>query len=246
MMLSRHAVVSGQWLFRWRSYLPLVLVVVIAPAIVTYTSPTGSYTSDLVWELCCLGLAVVGLLIRCITVGYSRAGTSGRNTHGQRADALNTDGIYSIVRNPLYVGNYFMMLGPCLFVGVWWVSVIYTLLFWLYYERIIMTEEDYLHGKFGVEYEQYADRTPAVFPKFSLWTPPQLAFSVRDVLRREYSGLLGMIVSFLIVEVATQWRVTGRLTAHPIWLAILSFGVVVYLVLRTLRKSTILLEVEDR
>lgn len=246
MMLARHAVFSGQWLFRWRSYLPLVLVVVLAPAIVAYTSPTGSAAGDLVWQLCCLCVAVFGLLIRCVAVGYSRAGTSGRNTHGQRADALNTDGIYSIVRNPLYVGNYFMMLGPCLFVGVWWVSVIYTLLFWLYYERIIMTEEDYLHGKFGVEYEQYASRTPAVFPKFSLWRSPQLPFSLKDVLRREYSGILGMIVSFVIVELATQWRVSGRPTIHPVWLAILVFGVVAYLTLRTMRKRTQLLETGDR
>ena len=32
--------------------------------------------------------------------------TSGRNTHDQVADSLNTSGIYSIVRHPLYVGNF--------------------------------------------------------------------------------------------------------------------------------------------
>lgn len=238
MMLAKHAVVSGQWLFRWRSYLPLLLALLLVPAVWVYTSPTGSAYWDQVWELGCFAVALFGLAIRCFAVGYSREGTSGRNTHSQRADALNTDGLYSVVRNPLYIGNYFMMLGPCLFVHVWWVWVIYTLLFWLYYERIVMTEEDYLHKKFGADYERFADNTPAFFPRLSRWRKPQFPFSMRVVLSREYSGLLGMIVSFVIVDAATNWRLTNTLYVSQLWLIILASGLLLYLTLRTLRKTT--------
>jgi protein-S-isoprenylcysteine O-methyltransferase Ste14 len=43
-----------------------------------------------------------------------------------------------------------MFLGVTLFVRLQWVSVIYGLVFWLYYERIILAEEVFLkeiHGK---------------------------------------------------------------------------------------------------
>jgi len=49
--------------------------------------------------------------------------------------------MYSMVRNPLYLGNFFMGLAPVLFMHTWWLCVIYVLAFILYYERIIVKEE---------------------------------------------------------------------------------------------------------
>ncbi|MGB8874133.1 MAG: hypothetical protein WCC75_12145, partial [Desulfobaccales bacterium] len=43
--------------------------------------------------------------------GLPPRGTSGRNTQGQVAETLNTTGIYSLVRNPLYLGNFLIWLG---------------------------------------------------------------------------------------------------------------------------------------
>jgi len=68
-------------------------------------------------ELIFLGVSILGETIRIFTVGYAPRNTSGRNTiAGQIADELNTSGIYSLVRHPLYLGNFFIWLGPVLFV----------------------------------------------------------------------------------------------------------------------------------
>ena len=56
-------------------------------------------------------MSFFGLGIRVFTVGFTPKNTSGRNTAEQIADVLNTSGIYSMVRHPLYVGNFFMWLG---------------------------------------------------------------------------------------------------------------------------------------
>ena len=53
----------------------------------------------------------MGFLFRAWAIGTTPAGTSGRNTKEQVAEVLNSTGIYSIVRHPLYVGNYFMWIG---------------------------------------------------------------------------------------------------------------------------------------
>jgi len=56
-----------------------------------------------------IALSMFGFIIRAIAIGTTPKGTSGRNTkEGQVAESLNTKGIYSMVRHPLYLGNYFM------------------------------------------------------------------------------------------------------------------------------------------
>ena len=51
-------------------------------------------------------LCFVGFLVRFYTIATSAKDTSGRNTKQQVANSLNTKGIYSIIRHPLYFGNY--------------------------------------------------------------------------------------------------------------------------------------------
>src|SRR5688500_1805537 len=127
---------SGNWLFRRRSFLPLLLLAVVLPALSQLEYPEGGNSQDLLWKALCLTIALAGLCVRIVVVGYAPNGTSGRNTREQVAETLNTSGPYAIVRHPLYLGNYLMWLGVALFARVWWCPVIISLAFWLYYERI--------------------------------------------------------------------------------------------------------------
>ena len=63
-------------------------------------------------ESIALYIGLFGVLLRLYTVDFTPNNTSGRNTsEGQIADELNTTGLYSLTRNPLYVGNFFMWMG---------------------------------------------------------------------------------------------------------------------------------------
>lgn len=101
---------------------------------------------------CFCGLIAFGSDIRAIAIGTSNKNTSGRNTKQQVAEALNTKGIYSTMRHPLYVGNYFMWIGIVAYTGNIWFVVLVSLAFWLYYERIMFAEERFLERKFGEDY----------------------------------------------------------------------------------------------
>ncbi len=246
MFLHQQLSEKGQWLFRWRSYLPLAIIIIIIPAMRGFSYPFGLHIYDLDWEMFCLFISFFGLFIRGYTIGYVPKNTSGRNTKHQIADKLNTKGIYSITRNPLYLGNFFMMLGVVMFVRCWWVTVIYILAFWLYYERIIMAEESFLKDKFGKEYEEYTNRTPVFIPNFGLWQPNEMSFSLRNVLKREYPGFFAVIVSFVILEIIGDYIVDNSIVFDPVWRAIFIFGLSIYLILRTLKKKTRLLNVNGR
>jgi len=188
--LEKKLVSSGYWLFRWRSYFPIVIILFFIPAMGEYEYVGGSREMTTTWGLFCLIVGLLGLVFRILVVGHTPQNTSGRNTREQIAEVLNTSGWYSVVRHPLYLGNYTMGLGISLFPYSWWMPVIYTFAFALYYERIMIAEEDFLRTKFGDDFEKWSAETPGFFPDFSKWDSPSLNFSFKNILRREYSSFL--------------------------------------------------------
>src|SRR5512136_242827 len=141
MKLVDHCSHSGGFLFRWRSYLPLALLPFFALSLRDARYPFGSHGWDQIWELGCLALSLIGLLLRVYTIGTAPVGTSERSTVNPRASALNTAGIYSVVRHPLYIGNTIVALGLSLVPGTWYLPVIVLLASLLYHERIAAREE---------------------------------------------------------------------------------------------------------
>ena len=235
---------QGRWLFRWRSYLPLLLVALIGVAFKQSEALFQTYFHEC-WEFICLGVSFLGLAVRVVTIGHTPARTSGRNARRQVANQINTTGIYSIVRHPLYLGNFLIGLGITLVVMVWWLPAIYALLFCVYYERIMFAEEMFLHRKFGSAFDEWAARTPAFWPRFSRWRRPDLAFSLRNVLRREYTGLAVVILAHAGMEFA-EHELVRHYPWERFWTVLTAAGIIAYLVLRLLKRRTTLLDVPGR
>lgn len=239
---------QGGWFFRWRSYVLLGLIP-LAFLTLQHGEPIELYfgeTADFLYEGACVALAFFGLGIRALTVGYAPRGTSGRNTREQIASTLNTTGMYSLTRNPLYLGNAVIYVSVALFTqGVYFV-VIMVLFLVIYLERIIGAEEAFLTGKFGDEYSEWASRVPAFIPRLSGWRKPPLPFSVRNVLRREYSGFFAIIAAFVAIEAFGDLLFRGHLLYDPAWTAAFIAAALVYLVLRFMKKRTSLLDVAGR
>lgn len=229
---------SGGWLFRWRGYLPLPIIALILLVMRDFHYLGGSRQLNALWEWTCVAVSVCGLGIRAFTVGHAPRNTSGRNAREQRADSLNTSGIYSIVRHPLYLGNFFVYLGVVLFAHVWWLAVICVLAYWLYYERIMFAEEFYLRGKFGSAFEQWAERTPAFVPDLRLWQPPDLPFSPKNVLRREYNNFFSVVLILFVLDCVGRYFAEGHIQLDQGWAIFLGVGFVIWIVLRTIKRNT--------
>lgn len=239
---------QGKWLFKWRSYLPLIFL----PAVFIALRDAGLLQQaegdliDDIREALCVIVSFTGLFVRCLIVGYAPSGTSGRNTREQRADALNTTGIYSIVRHPLYFGNFIICLGGILFIAVLWFDLLAIFAFWQYYMLIMFTEEEFLRKRFGGPYLKWAENTPAFFPRFGKkWSKPELPFSFKNVLRREYSTLFAIITSFTVIDVIEDFFANGKFTFDLGWATFFAFGLIVYVILRALKKLKVL-DVEGR
>lgn len=236
---------SGSWLFRWRSYFPLLLLVLFFASFAG-RDKASFMNYDLLIEVISLLVCFFGLAIRVLTIGHTPAKTSGRNTKTQVAAKLNTTGMYSIMRHPLYIGNFFMLLGVMIFTRNIWAILVYILLFVIYYERIMFTEEAYLREKFGEEFIAWSSRTP-VFPyRLGRYIRPDLPFSLRNVLKREYHGFYAVICSLFVLELLSDLIVLGKPTFDTFWIIVMGTGTLIWIVLRILVKFTRKLKVEGR
>ncbi len=237
----------GNWLFRWRSYLPLLLIIVFLFALVNFQYPFGSRGLDRVWEILCLVISFSGLLVRAYAVGCAPKGTSGRNVMEQRASFLNTTGLYSIIRHPLYFGNFLIWFGIVLSIRSWWFVILTVLIFWFYYEKIMFAEEEFLRRQYGETFLKWANDTPAFLPLHpSKWKKSELPFELKNALRREYSGFFAIIATYSVLELIEDIIVQRRLVLDPFWVALFFVGLGVYLICMYLKKKTTFLDIPGR
>ncbi|HTA31527.1 MAG TPA: isoprenylcysteine carboxylmethyltransferase family protein [Candidatus Cybelea sp.] len=237
---------NGSWLFRHRSYLPLVTIPVFLACLPTFTYLGASHTLNEFWQIFCLMISFAGLAVRIVAVGRAPIGTSGRNTREQVAQSLTTTGIYSVVRHPLYLGNYLILLGMALWPHLWWLAALTTCVFALYYERIMLAEEAFLRGQFGDAFEAWAVTTPAFIPRLHGWKPSLVSFSWRTVLQREYNAFIVIIGVFFVFDVIGDWVAERRWHVDYGWFAFFIAGFAIFATLRTIKKRTRLLHVEGR
>ena len=242
---------QGLWLFKYRSYLPLlVLVVGIAIFAQTKSANKSSVINNDYWEhlfeYICLSISLIGLFIRIYTVGHTPQNTSGRNTsEGQVAETLNTTGMYSIVRHPLYLGNFLMWLGIALLTGNLWFTVAFCLLYWLYYERIMFAEEQFLRKKFGDEYLKWAEKVPPVIPNFKNFQKPNLSFSWKKVLKKEKNGLFALFLIFTLFDILGE-IIDRELNFNYVFILFCVFTGISYVVIKYLKTRTSFLNETNR
>jgi protein-S-isoprenylcysteine O-methyltransferase Ste14 len=78
---------------------------------------------------------------------------------------LITRGPYSLVRNPIYLGMFGMLVATGLAVGRWPVLLVATALFLVGTKIRIRSEEKLLRDAFGETFEEYVRRVPAFIPR---------------------------------------------------------------------------------
>ncbi len=237
---------QGQWLFRYRGTVPFIILIAGLGVYLYVKSGAGtSFVGDLIsekaYEIIALLVSLLGLVVRVYTVGHTPRNTSGRNVKHQVADTLNTSGSYSLVRHPLYVGNFLMWLGAALLTENLWFVIVFCLIYWLYYERIMFAEEQFLRGKFGDPYLVWAEKVPAFVPRFKGFNPPESPFSWKKVLRKEKNGLAATFLVFFAFDVSGE-LIRGERDYNKFLAAGAAITILLYVVLTYLKRRTAVLK----
>jgi protein-S-isoprenylcysteine O-methyltransferase Ste14 len=168
-------------MFRNRGWLPVLFLIVplLAPG----------HLSARRWII---GGVVIAFGEAIRLAGVAAAGTETRR-RSRNVQRLVTYGIFSWVRNPLYVGNFLVWMGFAVISGVLWFLPVAALIFAIEYTLIVRYEEGVLETIFGQEYLTYKQRTPRWFPR-----PPAVKDSGEhhwgEAWRSEVSTLLQYVV----------------------------------------------------
>lgn len=239
---------NGNLLFKYRGQIPVVLFLISVPAVYfTNYDFLSKYSGlDLILLIVAALVSLVGQVIRAIAIGTSNKNTSGRNTKEQVAEALNTKGIYSTVRHPLYLGNYFMWIGIVMYTFNVWFVLSVSLLFWLYYERIMFAEERFLERKFGESYLDWSLKVPAFWPSFKNYEKGEIPFSIKTIMRREYSGITATILGFVFVDVLRESFTKEAVEFTPMHGYVTIGALLISVVFRSLKHYTKVLFESDR
>ena len=185
----------GNFLFHYRNVLlPVFFLLILVPAPELFQNPTIALVIG-------LGISIAGQLIRFITIGLVYIIRGGQNRKVYAQDLVTT-GIFSHCRNPLYVGNIAVGIGmgvasnSVLFFSVITPLIIFT------YIAIVAAEENFLRGKFGPAYDEYAKDVNRWLPNLKGISNTFKAhqFNWKRVLLKEYnSTFTGTLLGIMLI-----------------------------------------------
>ncbi len=141
-------------------------------------------------------LLIVGEMIRFWALGFVE----------KKGRKLAMSGPYAFVRNPLYVGNFFLGLGVAVIVSNWIILVLFLIGFLGIYAGTIRGEEKHLREMFGKPYEDYCKNVPSFLPRVTPYEAPEKDSFLwsRIIKHHEYITVLGIALMLMLIHLFDQ------------------------------------------
>jgi protein-S-isoprenylcysteine O-methyltransferase Ste14 len=164
-----------------------------------------------------LGIAAAAVAAALRVWGTAYLGTATVNNAEMKAGIVMAGGPYRRVRNPLYLGTWFMVAAIAMLMpptGAALTMIVLT----IFLLRLILGEEAFLTAKLGESYAAYRKAVPRLIPSL---TPRVPASGQRPNWLRAFLGEitpLGVLISFA----ALSWQYNASLLTRAV---LVSFGV---------------------
>ncbi len=102
---------------------------------------------------------------------------------GRKTTTVVADGPYSICRNPLYLGTFFLGVSTAMFLESITFAVGFAIAAVYYLGITVPAEERKLQAQFGEEFVRYCQRVPRFIPRLSSFhTPPTIEVRVQGLM----------------------------------------------------------------
>lgn len=190
----------GNFIFRWRDTIFTFVFLGAFAMIMQATPGLGGLQFDIWLSVVGFVLLVLGDAIRALATGYAWVRRSGlkKRIH---AEELVRGGIFAHTRNPLYVGNLFIVTGAIATINLFWFHVIVLPLFFFIYMCIVLAEETYLKTQFGADYEKYLREVNRFWPgNLGDWknSIADMEFDWKRVLKKEHGSTFVIFTSIVL------------------------------------------------
>lgn len=150
-----HLTRIGGWLFEHRTLIPIPLAIPLLLIRVGEAAPSALLLAG--------GIAFVAFGEAVRLWGVRHIGAISR-TRRDRLGPLITTGPFSVVRNPLYLGNVALWIGFAILARLLWMVPVAIVLLGFEYHAIVRWEERLLEARLGERYRSYSARVPRWMP----------------------------------------------------------------------------------
>jgi len=116
---------------------------------------------------------------------------------------LAARGPYALVRNPMYLGRFFIIAGFLLLLGKPWILLPYAVGYWLYMDSRVGREEARLRQLFGESYQRYCAQVRRFVP--GLPQPGQPVAIWNWKLFRQNHGPLNLTLTLVVWVAVAIW-----------------------------------------
>jgi protein-S-isoprenylcysteine O-methyltransferase Ste14 len=136
----------------------------IPPPIIALTCIVINYLSTyLINPIKFANIEIIGILILLVGLVtamlaiflFKKVKTTVNPINPEEATTLVTTGIFSVTRNPMYLGLFFVICSTVFFFGSWCGIIILTLFVWYINKFQIIPEEEAMEKLFGDKYNEY-------------------------------------------------------------------------------------------
>lgn len=223
----------GNFLFKVRNGLfPLLYVALFINNQLLFSNPKVNLFFGFI-------LVLSGQAIRVLTVGMDYIVRGGRNRQVYANDLVQ-NGLFSLCRNPLYLGNLSILTGFGIASG----SAAYLFfsmpLLYFSYACIIAAEESFLRKRFGEKYNNYCRHVPRLIPRLrSIMNFRYETFNWRRVVVKEYSTCYITFMVMLALSSIIMVKETS-LTAISLPATLAVLATMACILIRYLKKRGIL------
>ncbi len=219
----------GKFLFRFRSFTPLPLILL---TFLLFRPLSPAWT----WTAVGLTLALLGEGIRLHSVGYAGSGTSGRESY-LKADSLNTTGLYSLTRNPLYWGNGLIFAGLLIVYAQPLALAVFMVFLFLQYHFIVLAEESFLLKQYGTDYEEYCRRVSRWLPLSRPYAPPGRRFDLKKVVFKENDSCFNLLLTTVLILAFKEKIFFGRVLRPLLYAGTALLLILIYTLIKILKKK---------
>ncbi|PMP86903.1 MAG: hypothetical protein C0174_00265 [Thermodesulfobium narugense] len=115
-----------------------------------------------------------------------------------KVKVLSTDGPYSLVRNPLYLGSFLAGSGVMISSGSFFLLVIFVIGFLFIHFHKMKEEEEELYREHKEKFLEYKERVPAFLPNFLNFKMAPISFE-RYMANNEYRAPLTVIAIYIFL-----------------------------------------------
>lgn len=178
---------------------------------------------DEFWDIVGIIIILLGFLFRIVARGH-------KEENSLSGKMLIKDGLYALMRNPMYFGTLLIGLGVVMVIFQWWVFLLFAAVYLGIYFPQVRREEKILLARFGEEYHDYCESTPRYLPKLFPKIKDLCSF-IRfkwGWIKREFVSLIAILSMVIFAE---AWKDMKSLGGKAYWNELLESFITIIIVI---------------